>query len=97
MSFKEKYPVDGLINENEERVFKVIDKILAEGEDLCTCQDCMMDVAAIALNNLPPNYRVFLMRPIHRDSEIVQGHLQKVEEAVRRALDIVKKRPHHQA
>ena len=95
MSFKEKYSVESLINENAEEVFKAIDKVLAEGEGFCTCQDCMLDVAAIALNNLQPNYRVFLMRPIHRDSEIVQGHLQKVEEAVRQALDIVKKRPHH--
>ena len=95
MSFKEKYSVESLINENVEEVFKAIDKVLAEGEGFCTCQDCMLDVAAIALNNLQPNYRVFLMRPIHRDSEIVQSHLQKVEEAVRQAIAVVKKRPHH--
>lgn len=95
MSFKEKYPVESLINENVEEVFKTIDKVLAEGEGFCTCQDCMLDVAAIALNNLQPNYRVFLLRPIHRDSEIVHEHLEKVEEAVRSAVAVVKKRPHH--
>ena len=95
MSFKEKYSVESLINENVEEVFKAIDKVLAEGEGFCTCQDCMLDVAAIALNNLQPNYRVFLIRPVHRDSEIVYKHLKKVEEAVRKAVAIVKKRPHH--
>jgi len=95
MFFKEKYPVQNLINENEDDVFKVIDKILDEQKDICLCPDCMMDIAAIALNNLEPRYRVFLVRPVHRDSEIIHVRLQKVEEAVRKALTIVKARPHH--
>ncbi|MBL7170909.1 MAG: late competence development ComFB family protein [Candidatus Omnitrophica bacterium] len=95
MSFKKKYPVENLINENEEEVFKIIDKILAEEKDICLCPDCMMDVAAIALNNLEPRYRVFLVRPVHRDSELISARLRKVEEAVRNALAIVKKSPHH--
>ena len=95
MSFKKKYPVESLINENEEEVFNVIDEVMAKGKDICACQDCMMDIAAIALNNLTPHYRVFLVRPIHRDSEYVKARLQKVEEAVQKALAVVKARPHH--
>jgi len=95
MSFKRKYPVENLINENEEEVFKIIDKILDEEKDICLCPDCMMDVAAIALNNLAPHYRVFLVRPVHRDSELITRRLRKVEEAVRKAVAVVKKSPHH--
>jgi len=95
MSFKKKYPVENLINENEEEVFKIIDKILTEEKDVCLCPDCMMDVAAIALNNLEARYRVFLVRPVHRDSELISARLRKVEEAVRKAIAIVKKSPHH--
>ena len=97
MSFKKKYHAESLINENEEQVFELIEKICAEGEEksVCACQDCILDIAAIALNNLQPNYRVFLVRPIHRDEEVVMVHLQKVEEAVRRAIATVEKRPHH--
>jgi competence protein ComFB len=69
---------------------------LLEEKGICTCRDCMLDVAAIALNNLQPNYRVFLMRPVHRDTEIVHNHLEKVEEAVRQAIALVKKKPHHE-
>jgi competence protein ComFB len=95
MSFKEKYPVGSLINENEEAVFTMLDKLLAELKDICTCQDCMMDVAAIALNNLKPNYRVFLLRPVHRDDGLVKAHFKEIEEAVRKALAVVMARPHH--
>lgn len=95
MSFKDKYPVKALINENEEQVFKAIDNIMAKEKDICTCQDCMLDVAALALNNLMPSYRVFLMRTVHRDSELVNSHLRKVEEAVCQAIAVVRKKPNH--
>lgn len=95
MSFKDRYPVDTLINENEEYVFKVIDRLIDEESDFCTCQDCILDIAAIALNNLPPRYRVFLVRPVHKDEEVIKARLKKVEEVVRNALNIVKNRPHH--
>ena len=95
MSFKKKYPVQSLINENEDDVFIILDKILGEGKDICLCPDCVLDMAAIALNNLAPRYRVLLIRPVHRDSDLTKARLQKVEEVVRRAVEVVKKKPHH--
>lgn len=95
MSFKGEYPVESLINENEDCVFRTIENVLASGVDICRCKDCMLDVAAIALNNLKPYYRVFLVRPVHCDSEFIEARLRKVEEEVRKAIEIVRLRPHH--
>lgn len=43
-------------NYMEELVICVLDEILARQEIGCKCQRCRLDIAALALNNLPPKY-----------------------------------------
>jgi competence protein ComFB len=78
-------------NANFERVLAVMDKFLSERYDsACTCSRCMSDIAAIALNYLPPHY-------------IVDGNNGKeygspwvmVETAVSEAIDRVMENPNH--
>lgn len=47
-----------LKNYMEDAVFQVLDGILASRTDVCKCARCRLDIAAIALNNLPPRYVV---------------------------------------
>ena len=47
--------MEGLVNMMEETVLKKIDK-LWETTDGCKCQKCKLDIAAYALNRLPPRY-----------------------------------------
>ena len=44
-------------NYMEEVVFNHMDKVLNNME-ICKCEKCRMDIAAIALNNLPTKYVV---------------------------------------
>ena len=38
---------------------------MARAKDICTCQDCVLDMAAYALNNVKPTYRVSLMGSVY--------------------------------
>ena len=58
MRFRDSYDTRDLHNMTEDRVFDAIVTAMREHPDMCKCQDCALDVAAIALNNLPQRYCV---------------------------------------
>lgn len=83
-------------NYMEKLVFQEIDKIMEE-VNMCTCEKCKYDVAAIALNLLPPKYVV-------SDKGQVFTKLSSVEEqfkvdvlsAITKAAMKVKQSPNHE-
>lgn len=81
-----------LINVAEIVVFDILDRLLAN-RDVCRCERCRLDIAAIALNNIPPNYVVStegkVRRSINRQLKVDAG--RQVEEAIEK----VRERPHH--
>ena len=79
-------------NANYERVVAVMDKFLNERyQNVCSCPRCVNDIAAIALNYLPPHYYV----DINEDKEIGSPWVM-VETAVVEAIDRVHDNPSHQ-
>lgn len=81
-----------LINVAEIVVFDVLDRLLPK-RDVCKCERCRMDIAAIALNNVPPNYVVStegkVRRAINRQLKVDVG--RQVEDAIEK----VSSNPHH--
>jgi len=59
VTFKDEYDFDLLENQIENIVIKELEKQLAlsENRDVCKCRDCVIDMAALALNHLKPAYR----------------------------------------
>ena len=57
MKFKDLYNTAELTNMTEELVFDTIDRVIQEFPETCRDRDCMLDIAAIALNLLPARYR----------------------------------------
>ena len=53
MVFEDQYNFESLVNETEELVVAEIGRQLPEYPDLCTCSECILDVAAYALNRVP--------------------------------------------
>jgi competence protein ComFB len=47
---------EGIVNYNEEVVSHYIELLLAERDDICTCQRCRLDVMAFACNRVQPRY-----------------------------------------
>ncbi|GFN21743.1 MAG: late competence development ComFB family protein [Thermoanaerobacteraceae bacterium] len=47
-----------LKNYMENCVWELLDEVLAKDPDACRCEICRHDIAALALNRLPPRYVV---------------------------------------
>jgi competence protein ComFB len=78
-------------NANYERVMAVMERYLKEQyRNVCTCPRCVNDIAAIALNYLPPHYYVDL----DANKEIGSPWVM-VETAVTEAIDRVMENPNH--
>ncbi len=101
MKFKDLYNTDDLANMTEELVFDTIDRIIDEYPDACRDHDCMLDVAAIALNQMPARYRTtpFQSAPIGVFGLVEDIPLEELTEmaeaAVRKAIEQVMQRPKH--
>jgi len=83
-----------LINLMEETVLKKIDQLWPETE-YCKCERCRMDIAAYALNRLPPQYVQSLKgKVLYRfESNTIQKDIE-VTVAVSQGIEVVGKAPH---
>ena len=80
-------------NANYDKVLYFIDKVLSETERFCPCHQCRLDVAALALNTLPPHYFVKSDGP-GRAEELGSPWIL-IEMAVRESMARVSLFPHH--
>ena len=84
-------------NYMEEVVDSTMDEILARDEDICKCERCLMDIKALALNNLPPKYVVTDKGYVYtKVNELVSQFKADIAVAVTNAMKIVRKNPRHE-
>ena len=85
----------GVVNANYEKVMSAIYKLLQEERysDACRCSDCISNMAAMALNYLPPHY--YVETETGKENEIGSPWIM-VESAVLEAIETVKKNKNHQ-
>lgn len=65
-------------------------------EGICDCDQCQLDVAAIALNNLPPRYVVTSKGASYAKADMLD--MQKYIDiigAITKAIRLVKEHPRH--
>lgn len=65
MALKDTYDFDMLVNEAEGLVLTELEAQMSRSKGLCTCQDCVLDMAAYALNKVRPSYRASLMGSVY--------------------------------
>ena len=95
MAIKERYDFDSLANEAEELVVSEIERQIPAYPDLCTCSECILDVAAYALNRVRPRYRVSLLDSVFVDAEERDDYLEEIRRAVREGILKVSTNPPH--
>ncbi len=95
MAFKDEYEVDILVNEAERLVLEEMEKQLVDHEEVCRCQDCILDIAALALNNLKPIYRSSLIGTLYAHALDESDYHKEVELHVREAIFKISKNPSH--
>jgi competence protein ComFB len=98
MAFKDNYDFEFLKNEAENLVVKELGRQLDEyTETVCLCNECIVDMAAIALNNVKPLYRVSLLGTLYTASAMDEkAYADKVVKAVSAAIEKVSKNPGHE-
>ena len=95
MAFVDTYDFDNLVNDAERMVIQELESQLRGAVGVCTCQDCVLDMAAFALNNVKPTYRVSLMGSVYAASGSTPQYAQGISRAVRDAISRVKANPSH--
>lgn len=97
MNIEKEYDFENLKNESEKHVLEELERQLnAFKGEICRCNDCIVDMAAMALNNVRPLYRYSLLGTIYaKDAMSDEVYAQSVHEAVWEALIKIKKNPSH--
>jgi competence protein ComFB len=96
MSFLNEYNFDLLKNEAEVMVIREVESQIEKLPDMCLCNECIVDIAAIALNNVKPLYRFSLLGTLYASQAMTeQGYADSIRKAVADAIVRVKNNPAH--
>lgn len=94
MALSDRYDLSDLRNQMELFVFDDLEHQLdaIADEDICKCNDCILDMACFALNKLAPSYCSSLMGTIYtKVGHSDENH--KVTERVREAIEKISQNP----
>lgn len=85
-----------LKNYMESLVLDRIDNLIAKDEGICGCPRCRYDIAALALNVLPPRYIVTDQGGAYAKIRSLEQQFNvDIDIAIGNAIKIVKSDPHH--
>ncbi len=85
-----------LKNYMETLVLDQLDSVLAKYPDCCKCERCRQDIAILALNHLPPKYISSHKGSLYMKlSTMSMERSIQVVEQLAKAVEMVKKNPHH--
>lgn len=83
-------------NYMEDVVIHLLYNLVKDRENVCKCEKCLSDIAAIALNRLPPHYVVSEKGEVY--SKVLNMSIQfeaDVTTAILEAIEKVSKNPRH--
>lgn len=83
-----------LVNLMEELVLAKLD-LTVDRFNCCKCDKCKKDIAALALNRLPPRYVVMKEQDRERRKQNEEAYSTEVTGALVQAILVVKKQPRH--
>lgn len=97
MPFKDTYDFDMLRNEAENLVIDELELQLSEEKNakICKCQECILDMAAHALNNLKPKYRASYTGIIYAQQYQSGQYKEDVTKFVKSAIKKISANPAH--
>jgi competence protein ComFB len=97
MGFTDNYNFELLVNESEKVVLKELEHQLETYEGvICRCNDCVVDMAAMALNTVKPYYRFSLLGTLYAAQAMAdKAYADSVKQAVAQAIERVRKNPSH--
>jgi len=97
MAFSDTYDFHLLKNEAEKLVLHELEMQLAAlGPEICRCEECVIDMAAMALNSIKPLYRFSLLGSLYAAQAMnEESYADSVQMAVGNAIGKVSANPGH--
>jgi len=97
MAFTDDYDFHLLKNEAEKLVINELEMQLKNvPSSVCRCNDCIIDMAAIAMNTVKPLYRYSLLGSMYTSQAMHEdSYADSVKKAVSQAITKVRKNPSH--
>jgi competence protein ComFB len=95
MGLRDTHDFDALINDAESLVIDALEEAIGRAPDICTCRDCVLDMAACALNSVRPSYRVSLLGAMSGRSTRDAEYEREIRKAVVDAVERVQKNRSH--
>jgi competence protein ComFB len=102
MAFANTYDFENLSNESERFILDELEKQLTVApsgkhpQKICMCNDCVLDMAAMALNHVKPLYRCSLLGSLYTAEAVRdESFLKSIQNAVRQAIEKVSANPSH--
>ena len=98
MAFIDEYDFQHLKNEAESLVVVELERQLGTyTEPVCRCNECVLDMATMALNTVKPLYRVSLLGALYAATAMDEkAYASSVRDAVFTAIEKVRKNPSHE-
>jgi competence protein ComFB len=97
MAFIDNYNFELLKNEAENLVLGELGRQLESYKgEICTCNDCVVDMAAIALNSVKPLYHFSILGNLYAAQAVSDDEYgRSLREAVAAAIEKVRQNPSH--
>ncbi|TFG82222.1 MAG: competence protein ComFB [Spirochaetales bacterium] len=97
MELEKSYDLSILVNDSKRLVLEELGRrIEASAEEgICDCQDCVVDMATLALNSLKPRYHASLLGTFYAQAAAEGDYAEEVHKAVDEAIRKVKANPSH--
>jgi competence protein ComFB len=97
MALKDEYDFELLKNEAEVLVLLEMEQQFKTApEDMCRCNECIVDIAAIALNAVKPLYRFSILGTLYASQAMTEkAYAESVKKAVAQAIKKVRENPAH--
>jgi len=97
MALIDEYDFDLLKNEAEILVLREMEQQFKNAPaDMCRCNECVVDIAAIALNAVKPLYRFSILGTLYASAAMTeQAYADSVKQAVTQAIEKVRTNPAH--
>lgn len=85
-----------LKNYMEDLVLQQLDAVIAANMEVCDCQQCRHDIAAMALTSLPAHYIVTPRGETYTRIKALEGQFTvDIISAITESIKIVRNHPHH--
>jgi len=100
MAFEHEYDFTQLVNEAEHLVIQELgiqlEALNEEGSEVCLCEDCVLDMATLALNSVKPLYRVSLLGSLYAAHAMDEDkYATALKKAVAEAIKKIHNNPSH--